>query len=132
MDYVHKPVPKFASHSDSLTIGPQQPALYKNTELHPTKQMQDNIVLNGERQDLAQMSVLYGSHLPMRFVLERSFLATQQRPGGYGSSMHGLKMHMGRYDELDFFDVMGDVNLNPGIDKEGVHARMEKAYGIRS
>lgn len=57
--------------------------------------------MNNERQQLAQMSVMYGSHLPMRFVIERSILALYQRPGGYGSSMHGLNVHMGRYEEID-------------------------------
>ena len=44
--------------------------------------------------------------------------------------MHGLKMHLGRYEELDFFDIMGDDLNNPNVDKEGPHGRMERLYGL--
>ena len=37
MDYVHKHVPKHQIESQSLTVGPQQPALYANMEVHPVK-----------------------------------------------------------------------------------------------
>lgn len=130
MDYVHQAVPKHATESKSLTQGPQTPALYENMEVHPTKIMQDNIIVNGERQQLQQMSVLYGSHMPMRYVMERSILAQTQRIGGYGSSMFGLNHHMDRYDELDFFDILGGDDQTPVLDKEGPHARMEAVYGL--
>ena len=44
MDYIHRPIGRFASDSQSLTVGPQQPALYANLEVHPCKTMQDNII----------------------------------------------------------------------------------------
>ncbi len=130
MDYVHSHLPRHVSESHALTEGPQQPALYANMELHPTKIMQDNIAVNGERQQMQQLSVLYGSHLPMRHVIEANILAQVQRPGGYGSSMHGLKMHLGRYEELDFFDIMGEDSMNPVTDKVGAHARAERQFGL--
>ena len=77
------------------------------------------------------MSVLYGSHLPMRFVIERSILASHQRLGGYGSSMHGLNMHMGRYEEIDFFDILNNPYESPELDKTSINAKMEKIYGIK-
>lgn len=58
----------------------------------------------------------------MRYVIERSILAAHRRPGGYGSSMHGLNMHMGRYESIDFFDILNDPYMSPEIDREGVHA----------
>ena len=76
------------------------------------------------------MSVLYGSHMPMRDVIERTILGAVQRPGGYGSSMHGLNMHMGRYEELDFFDILNDPYMTPDLDKEGAHTRMAKQCGM--
>jgi hypothetical protein len=130
MDYVHKHLPKHASTSESLTVGPQQQAVYANLEVHPVKTMQDNILVNGERQELQKMSVLYGSHLPMRFVIERSILAQTRRLGGYGSSMHGLNIHMGRYDELDFFDIMNDPYSRPEMDKIDGRAQLEKQYDL--
>ena len=39
-------------------------------------------------------------------------------------------MHMGRYDELDFFDILNDPYQSPEMDKEGPHARMERLYGL--
>ncbi len=130
MDYIHKQVPKFQSESQSLTVGPTQSALYKNMEVHPTKTMQDNMFINAERQNLQQTSVLYGSHMPMRFVIERNILAQTRRLGGYGSSMFGLNMHMDRYDELDFTDILNDPYENPQMEKVGIHAQCEKAYGL--
>ena len=76
------------------------------------------------------MSLLYGSHMPMRYVIESSILSQHQRLGGYGSSMHGLNMHMGRYEELDFFDILNDPYTSPELDREGPHTRMEKMYGL--
>jgi hypothetical protein len=44
--------------------------------------------------------------------------------------MHGLNMHMGRYEEFDFFDYLGGSDMSPNTDKEGPHASMERVYGI--
>ena len=79
---------------------------------------------------MQQLSVLYGSHLPMRLVMERNILAQTRRLGGYGSSMFGLNMHMDRYDELDFNDILNDPYQTPELEKESIHAKMEKAYGL--
>ena len=66
----------------------------------------------------------------MRFVMERNILAQTRRLGGYGSSMFGLNMHMDRYDELDFTDILNDPYQNPRMDKDGVHASLEKEFGV--
>ena len=49
MDYVHKHLPKFQAETQSLTVGPKQPALYENMEVHPVKTIQENALLHGER-----------------------------------------------------------------------------------
>ena len=68
----------------------------------------------------------------MRFVMERNILAGTRRLGGYGSSMFHLNMHMDRYDELDFTDILSDPFQSPVTDKEGIHAQMEREFGIRA
>jgi hypothetical protein len=73
---------------------------------------------------------MYGSALPMRYMIERSLLAGVQRPGGYKSSMHGLQMHMGRYDELDEFDIYNNPDETPDVDREPLYAKMERIYGM--
>ena len=81
------------------------------------------------------MSVLYGSHLPMRFVMERSILSQTRRLGGYGSSMFGLNMHMDRYDELDFTDILNDPYQAPemsNLERDGVHTRVAKEFGLKA
>ena len=75
MDYLHKHVPRHQTETQSLTVGPQQPALYANIEVHPVKTIQDNSMVHAERQQLQQLSVLYGSHMPMRMVMERNILS---------------------------------------------------------
>jgi hypothetical protein len=40
--------------------------------------------------------------------------------------MHGLNMHLGRYDEFDFFDYLGDPNMSPEIERTNIHSQMEK------
>jgi hypothetical protein len=72
------------------------------------------------------MSVLYGSHMPMRYVIERNILAQTRRLGGHGSSMFGLNMHMGRYEEIDFFDILNDPYMSPEIERTNIHTQMEK------
>ena len=57
-------------------------------------------------------------------------LSQSRRLGGYGSSMFGLNMHLDRYDELDFTDILNDPNESPYMDKVGVHGRLEQEFGI--
>ena len=128
MDYMHKHVPRHQSTTESLTVGPQQPALYANMEIHPVKTIQDNAAVMGERQALQQMSVLYGSHMPMRFVMERSILSQTRRLGGYGSSMHGLNVHMERYEDLDFTDILNDPFESPM--ENHLRSNVEKEFGV--
>jgi len=130
MDYKHSGVAKFASESESLTKGPVQPALYQNLERHPTEKMGAAAMESQERRDLQQMSVMYGSHMPMRAVIERNILAQVSRPGGHGSNMFGLNHSLGKYDELDFADILNDPRESPALDREGFHTRMEKVYGL--
>jgi hypothetical protein len=44
--------------------------------------------------------------------------------------MFGLNMHMGRYEELDFFDILNDPYMTPDLDKVPHYTKMEKAHGI--
>lgn len=43
--------------------------------------------------------------------------------------MHGLNMHMGRYEEIDFFDVLGDPYMNPSKETS-IHSQVEKQMGL--
>ena len=52
MDYKHKGLGKSQAESQCLTVGPQQPAIYANAKLHPTKIMQDNRLVDGEKKKL--------------------------------------------------------------------------------
>ena len=129
-DYQHKGLPKFQAETGSLTRGPPQPALYANLPLHPTKAIQDSMLIDRERKQLQEMSVLYGSHMAMRHVIEASILSQVQRPSGHRSSMFGLNSHLGRYHEVDFVDVLGDPNEVPTLDTEGSRARLEQKLGM--
>ena len=51
-DMKHQGLYKSQAHSQCLTAGPQQQAIYANNELHPTKVMQDNMLQDGERKKL--------------------------------------------------------------------------------
>ena len=76
------------------------------------------------------MSVQYGSHLAMRYVMDATIFAKARRLGGYGSNMHGLNSHMGRYDEIDAFDLYGKQKNNPEVERETIHARLATQYGL--
>ena len=86
--------------------------------------------VNRERLYLQNMSVQFGSHMAMRTVMERNMLAGVQRLEGRGSSMHGLKEHMGMYHRLDFDDTLNQPDESPIGDPVHVHARVMKAYGM--
>ena len=60
--------------------------------------------------------------------MERNILSQCRRLGGHGSSMFGLNSHMDRYDELDFMDILSDPYEIPELEREPIHARLEKAY----
>ena len=130
MDYQHKGLPQFASQAKSLTKGPAQPALYANQPLHPTKVMQDNMLVDRERKHLQEMSVLYGSAFAQSYVIEANIMAQVQRPSGYKSSMFGLNHHLGRYEELGFLDILNDPNEIPSLDTVGTRAKLEEKYGV--
>jgi hypothetical protein len=55
---------------------------------------------------------MYGSHMAQRTVIERTIVSKAQRL--FGSSNHfGLRSVMGKYDEMDFCDMMGDTYEQP-------------------
>lgn len=68
--------------------------------------------------------------MAMRTAIERSMHAQVQRLGGYGSNNFGLNSHMGRYEEFDFCDWLNDPRESPFLEKEGIHNRLEKVYGL--
>ena len=130
MEQKHIGMPKWASDSGSLSAGPQIPAMYANMERHPTEKMGTNAMVDKERRYLQEVSVKYGSHMAQRIVLDRTILASNQRLGGTGSSMFHLQMDMGRYDEMDMSDILSDPRYDPNMEKEGIHARCDKIYGL--
>jgi hypothetical protein len=75
MDYQHKGLPQFTAQAQSLTKGPAQPALYANQKLHPTKTMQDNMLIDRERKHLQELSVMYGSAFAQAHVIEANIMA---------------------------------------------------------
>ena len=62
--------------------------------------------------------------------MDRSILAQTQRLGGHGSSMFGLQMDMGRYEEMDFADYLNDPREDPNLEREDIHTRCDKIYGL--
>lgn len=92
MEYKHQGLTKFASDNQPLTtVNASAPsALYANIQKHPTEKMGTAALVQQERRYLQQLSVMYGSHMAERAVVERSMAAAVGRPGGYNSSMFGL------------------------------------------
>ena len=90
MDHKHQGFTQFASENKSLNEMPQS-AMYANMERHPTEKMGSNAFADNERRHLQHLSVMYGSHMAQRVVIERNILAQVQRVGGKGSSMFGLQ-----------------------------------------
>ena len=71
----------------------------------------------------------FGSHMAMRAVIDRNMFAQDQRLGAPGSAF-ALESHMGRIYKLDETDIYNDPRESPNLDKEGVHARVMKVYGL--
>lgn len=57
-------------------------------------------------------------------------MAQTQRLGGQGSSMFHLQLDMGRYEEMDFADILNDPNEDPNLEREDIHTRCDKIYGL--
>lgn len=67
--------------------------------------------------------------MAMRTVIERNIFAQHHRLGDHGSAF-ALQSHMGRLYTLDETDIYNDPRESPFLDKAGVHARVEKVYGL--
>ena len=76
------------------------------------------------------MSLLYGSHMPMRAVIERSIMAQATRGAGERSNHFGLHTAMGNYNKFEFSDFLCDPYERPEMQKDSVHSRCEKIYGL--
>ena len=37
---------------------------------------------------------------------------------------------MGKYEEMDFSDTMGDAYEKPEMDKEIIHSKLQRVYGL--
>ena len=129
VDHRHQGMPHFASETGCLTGNMQAPALYKNMEVHPTEKMGAGAFEDDERRHLQKLSIQYGSHMAMRTVIERNIFAQHQRLNGQGSAF-ALQSHMGKIYTLDETDIYNDPRETPYLDKVGVHARVEKVYGL--
>ena len=79
---------------------------------------------------MQELSIMYGSHMAQRRVIEGSIMAQVQRPSGYKSNMFGLNHHLGRYDTFDFTDTLNDPYEDPVMDEEGQRARVEQRLGM--
>lgn len=88
---------------------------------------------------MKETAVLFGSALAMELVTERNLLAQYRRHGPPSlSSMHGLNVHMGRYDQLYESDFLNSKTIKlsclvdtPDFREEcGIHAYMQKKLGL--
>ena len=129
VDFKHEGMPRFATETGCLTGTAKPPALYANLERHPAEKMGAGAFENDERRHLQQLSIQYGSHMAMRTVIERNIFAQHQRLGGGGSAF-ALQSHMDRIYNLDETDIYNDPRESPYLEKEGIHARIEKIYGL--
>jgi hypothetical protein len=57
---------------------------------------------------------MYGSHMAMRTVLDRTIASKTYRNAG-GSNNFNLNLHMQRYYSIDFHDFLNDPNMQPDI-----------------
>lgn len=73
------------------------------------------------------MSVLYGSHMAMRTVMDRNIVSKAQRM--HGKSHHfGLMLSMGKFETMELQDTMSDPYQQPELDKEPLHNKLQKIY----
>ena len=129
VDYKHQGFTKYASETGCLTGNHQKSALYDTMVAHPTEKMGAGAFEQDERRKLQQLSVQYGSHMAMRAVIERNMYAKTQRLGHYGTAF-ALQSHMGRIYKLDELDIYNDPRESPYLEKESIHAKIEKVYGL--
>ena len=87
------------------------PALFATMSKHPTERVGTQaFAKEQERKDLQSMSVMYGSHMAMRAVLDRTLASKSQRVIGTSNNF-SLNSHMGRYYEINFHDYLNDPNM---------------------
>ena len=130
MNYQHTGLTKTVSELQPLTRGEQTPALYANMERHPTEKVgSQEFAVNQERQNLQRLSVMYGSHMAQRTVLDRTIFSKAQRL--YGRSNHfGLRTDMGAFEEMNVEDTLNDAYEQAAFDRELGHSKLQKIYGL--
>ena len=130
MNYQHTGLTKTVSELQPLTRGEQTPALYANMERHPTEKAgTQECAVNQERQNLQRPSVMYGSHMAQRTVLDRTIFSKAQRL--YGRSTHfGPRTDMGAFEEMNVQDTLNDAYEQPAFDRELGHSKLQKIYGL--
>ena len=130
MDYPHVGLTQTVSENQPLTRGERQAALYATMERHPTEKVGSaEFRANQERKELQRISVLYGSHMAARIVMERNIMSQGQR--AIGKSHHfGLYNHMGLHEELTAQDIFNDPYERPEFNRELPHVKMAKIYGL--
>ncbi len=79
---------------------------------------------------MRNMSIAFGSYMPMKMAIERSFLGSCRRGPGLPSSHLGLHLAMGTYDEMTMGDFMTRPDESPYLPKEDVHTMFEQSYGM--
>ena len=131
MNYQHVGITKTATESFNVLHGERPAAIYANLQRHPTEKVGSaQFAANEERRELQEMSILYGSHMPMRAVVERSIMAQATRGVGQRSNHFGLHSAMGNYHVMGVQDTFSDPYEQPEPPKDSLHARAEKIYGL--
>ncbi|KRX04172.1 hypothetical protein PPERSA_11296 [Pseudocohnilembus persalinus] len=87
---------------------------FEQFERHPVYQIQQMKLYADEEETMKNYANIYGTALPMKLTMERSFAADNRRLHGEKSSLLSLKVLMNRQDKIDWEDFLGNENPQLG------------------
>eukprot|EP01071_Lankesteria_metandrocarpae_P001899 Lankesteria_metandrocarpae@DN1957_c0_g1_i1.p1 len=98
---------------------------------HPVQQAVDKKF--AERQEANRLAVagrLYGTHMPMRLLLERNAVAMTRRLPGIQSSHLSLDVALGLEDDIDFSNYLNIPTPEDPLKNKSVHEAIERLYNL--
>eukprot|EP00003_Mantamonas_plastica_P003232 TRINITY_DN1257_c0_g1_i2.p1 TRINITY_DN1257_c0_g1~~TRINITY_DN1257_c0_g1_i2.p1 ORF type:complete len:126 (-),score=44.18 TRINITY_DN1257_c0_g1_i2:125-502(-) len=95
---------------------------------HPVEDMQEQKQKQEAEFQSATLAKMYGTHFPQRLKMEQYMVSQVQRLPGFKSEFVGLEILLGKNNDIDFEDYLGDPELEE-TEEVDFHANLEEKMG---
>ncbi|KAF6002138.1 hypothetical protein CCYA_CCYA11G3163 [Cyanidiococcus yangmingshanensis] len=131
-DFYDLDLTKHSLPRDRLRKDPYETLESVSRERHPVEVLQQQDAVRASEDRLHWLAQVYGTHLPLRLLLEEQIMRKIYRPGGFSASSLGLEVLSGSIETLEPSEYLNQPELSEFLDARAydVHAPMERRYGL--